>query len=97
VVQASAGMVDTRVGRACEVEPCSHRMVEGVDSMVDTDHGSMVVVQESCPVLSYLMAEHAQAAAMVCLHRPVTSLQHPSSGDPWTGKESALLLMVLEC
>jgi len=72
VVLASAGMVDTGVGRACEVDACSYHMVE-VDSMVDTDHGSMVVAQDSRPVLSCLMAELVQlAAALGCLLHPVT-------------------------
>ena len=75
VVLASAGKVDIVVGRACAVEACSHHMVVEVDSMVDTDHGSMVVVQDSRPVLSCLMAELARlAAALVCLHRPVILL-----------------------
>ena len=72
VVLALAGMVDTGVGRACEVDACSFHMVE-VDSMVGTNHGSMVVAQDSRPVLNCLMAELVQlAAALVCLRHPVT-------------------------
>jgi hypothetical protein len=94
VVLASVDMVDKGVGMACAVEACSHHMV---DSMVDTDHGSTVVVQDSS-VLSCLMAVLAQAVvSLACLQHPVTSLRHPSSGDPWKGKESALLLVALEC
>jgi hypothetical protein len=73
VVLASAGMVDTGVGSACEVAAYSYHMVVEVDSMVDTDHGSTVVAQDSHPVLSCLMAELVQlAAVLVCLRHPGT-------------------------
>jgi hypothetical protein len=73
VLLASAGMVDTGVGSACEVAAYSYHMVVEVDSMVDTDHGSTVVAQDSHPVLSCLMAELVQlAAVLVCLRHPVT-------------------------